>query len=84
MDQTFEFLIFSLNGVYYDTPQTKTFSDMYGYCAVRDLKVSPDGKLITGEENYTEVSYELFETEDVMKNQLTSLYGELTEGTFAK
>lgn len=76
--------LYSWDGVYYDTPQTKTFSDMYGYCAVRDLKVSPDGKLITGEENYTEVSYELFETEDVMKNQLTSLYGELTEGTFAK
>ncbi len=76
--------LYSWDGVYYDTPQIKTFSDMYGYCAIRDLKVSPDGKLITGEDNYTEVSQEVFETEDVMNSDLTSLYGNLTEGTFAK
>lgn len=76
--------LYSWDGEYYDTPQTRTFSDMYGYCAIRDLKVSPDGTLITGEDNYTEVSYSVFETEDVMLDELTSLYGELTEGAFAK
>lgn len=71
-------------GSYFDTPQITTLSNMYGYCAVSDLRVSPEGKLIIGEDSYTEVSQGVYETEEVMNRELTSLYGNLTEGTFSK
>ena len=71
-------------GSYFDTPQITTLSNMYGYCAVSDLRVSPEGKLIIGEDSYTEVSQGVYEAEEVMNRELTSLYGNLTEGTFSK
>lgn len=76
-------VLYSWDGVYYDSPQITAFPGMYGYCIIQDLKIAPDGTMITGEGNYTEVSYSLYETADVMYNQLTSLYGNLVEGTFA-